>query len=190
MASSKPTGGAGPKMKALGLDRASGICRALGLIGDSFNGIELAAKMREDGKLKNGAVIDYLADGGREIRPSAEEVDVAAFAFVKVAEVGLEAVKKSISMDSAKLKLNPGVAAKARSVSAKAWRAAAKVAQKAMKERVQKGINRDGTRDPVSPLYAEQRQKKYGIPPGVIFKATGQLLANLGGGSGSFKLIN
>jgi len=159
---------------------AQAVMKELEKLCSAFQGVELPGHSREEGSLNNADIIDYLAEGGRDITSNDEDVELAALAFVAEAEPFLQRAAQSQT---------PPSAGKASSVSGKAWRAAGLVVLFKMRDRVEAGQNSDGSSKPVSERYAEWRLKKHSIPKHVIFKATGQLLTNLSGGKAALKLI-
>lgn len=165
-------------IEARGLSKAKAQMDWLAKMGARISGVHLPGSARNDTGATNGEIIDYLAEGGRDIRADQEDADKAAMAFKVQVELALNKIKDV-----------PRGSAKVQQEAAKAWRAAGRVIKEIMRERVDQGkVQGGGDASKVSEDYAAQRLRKYGIPEDIVFKATGQLLSNLSQGDGALKL--
>jgi hypothetical protein len=168
--------------KTKGLKKARNIMLALGKMGAAYRAIEMHGKQRqgEGERGTNADVKDYLAEGGRDLGPNEDDAHKAAVAYVAQAEKFLR-----LQQDVKK----PPSAQAANQASAKAFTNAARVVQRILADRVDKSEDQDGTAEKVTAPYAKARAAEYGIPDdqSQVFKASGQLLANLQG-TGGLKL--
>ncbi len=167
-------------IKAKGFNRARKQMLALSQLEAAYTGVYLPGHRRDEGGtgISNGEVIDYLADGGRDIRANERDVDKCARAFVTVVELGLMKVRDQPK----KMQLQ-----KARQLAAKAWRAAGMAMKAIMLERVESGTdNTGGAARALTGDYIDFKNRKYG--QAAIYKATGQLVSNLAQGPGALRL--
>lgn len=182
-----------------GMPEVQEMVAALGSMGSAYRGIVMNAHTRSDGKKTNADVVEYLAEGGRDITATSDEKSEAAMAFVAVAKKMLAmyaakaAAAKPTSMKTAQAQASDKKAkaiAKAKQAAALAFRAAAKVIQGKLQARIEAGEDNEMHVTPVSPEYAKARSKKYGIPESedIVLRASGQLLDNAAG-SGGLRLI-
>ena len=169
-------------VKTKGFNKAKNMITLLAKMGAAYQGIEFPAASRKGPGEKgtNSDVVEHLKDGGRDLGPSEEDATKAAQAYVKVVEQFLR-MQPDIK--------TPPTAAKASMASAKAFRAAAAVVQKILTDRVDKSEDVDGQADEVTKEYAKWRAAKFSMSDdqNQVFKASGQLLANLAQGTGKLK---
>ena len=169
--------------KSKGMDKARNMMTALAKMGAAYRGIEMHGKSRQGAGERgtNADVKDYLAAGGRDIGPSADDAEKAAREYVKQAEAYLR-----MQTDTKK----PPSAQSANHASARAFKRAATIVQRILADRVDKSEDMDGQADSVTEAYAKARAAKYGVPDDTnqVLTASGQLAANLQG-SGGLKLV-
>lgn len=159
------------------MNKARNISIALGSMIGAYTGIEFPAASRKGAGEKgtNADVIDHLRDGGRDLGPSKEDAQKTAAEYTKRVKIFLRQQK-----DTKK----PPSTAKTNQAGAKALRAAAAIVQKVLVNRIEKSEDMDGQVNHVDPTYAKQRERKHGVPKGEVFKASGQLIADLARGTG------
>lgn len=184
---------------AVGMENAAEMMALLGNLGGTVRGCRWMAHTRRGEKRvsNNRQVVDWLADGERDIRPTEKDATDAAKKFVASVYRYMQIVSKSKKrilkagpeLDAAVAKAQAAGKLKANNASAKAYRAAAMVIKQRMLDRVESGkVNTGSDADKVTKTYAKRRAKKYGIPDDVVFKATGQLVENLAD-NGAFELV-
>lgn len=161
-----------------GLKKAQNQLAILAQMGARTKGIYLPGTPRGEGQLTNGQIIDYLAIGGRDIKANETDCDKAADLFKAQVEQALQKVTDGTAITPQKVGM----------IAAKAWRAAGRYVKELMKQRVEAGDTNSGPARKVEEAYAKARQRKYGIPEDVVYKATGQLIANLAQGDGALRL--
>ncbi len=170
-------------MKVTGMKTAARMMRFMAFLGAEYRGIEKRGRTREStfgyGIETNADVKEYLAEGGRDLGPNDEDAEDSAKAYVAAVMKHLSFMKKG--------KVN--VTAAAKQAQAKSLRAAALAVSKNWVARIEGNEDKDGNSDEVTPEYAKVRARKYSMTDStsVIFKASGQLLADLAG-RGGFKL--
>ncbi len=169
--------------KTKGLKKARNMMLALGKMGAAYRGIEMHGRQRQGAGERgtNADVKENLALGGRDLGPNDDDAQKAALEYVRVANQFMRQ-----QVDTAK----PPSAQAANMASAKAFRKCATIVQRILADRVDKSEDKDGQADKVGDKYSKARAAKYGIPDDQmqVFKASGQLLANLQG-SGGLKLV-
>ncbi|MCP4674258.1 MAG: hypothetical protein GY854_01825 [Deltaproteobacteria bacterium] len=174
----------GKLVDAKGMRQAENAVKMLADMGARTRGIELPGHAREviipGGPTNNGEIVDLLDKGGRDITPNQDDCDAAAKVFVKMVEV---AVKRAIKTPGTISPSQAGILA------ARAWRRSGYIVMQRMKGRLEANLCSDGSYRPVSPGYAAWRNREYKIPPSVVFRATGQLIANLSGSPNTLRLI-
>jgi hypothetical protein len=147
---------------------------------------EWTSKPRTDSRLGNGDLIDYLADGGRDIRP--DDKDATDATNVYATEV-LRQIDRNTKNELYNAKHASAIAAgtkKARNIKelselTKAGivgglRKAIGLLANRMAERAanQKNTNRSMMRR-VSEAYAKRRKKDHGVSENIVYTASGQL---------------
>jgi hypothetical protein len=157
------------QMDAIGLDKALAQLKALGGFIGMVKGAEFYGRTRRDSGKNNADVLDWLTEGGRDIQKmGSKEMDRAAKALAKEAERRLQHLPTGISQK------------RAVEILAAAYRDAGKEILEILTERIKKEITSDGNQaKKVTPEYAAERRRKYGVPDSAVFKATGQLLDNV-----------
>jgi hypothetical protein len=162
--------------------------QALSQLASSFQGGYLEGRKREDGKLTNADVVEYLAEGGRDISATDEDSDDGARLMRDRYEERLLVLsQKKVPLKKGASGIKGAVSGLTEnkmndSAAASGIRAAIKLVQSRLAERVEAGVDREGQRKPVTPAYATWRQGKYNVAIGEILKASGQLLNNLKAG--------
>ena len=147
-------------------------------------GIQLDAK--KDGKINNAEKIEYLAEPehgpSRDIRLTDKDRTLAANAYLNRVSNVMRMISKQgrpykrWDEKQRALFVKQGQK-KAENANASGFRAAGKLAQKILQDRVESG----GFEPPTNAAYATWRQNMYGIPKSVALKASGSLIRNLTG---------
>ena len=108
-------------------------------------------------------------------------VDSDKAAALYLAQVEAQLRKHNTGANQLKKQPNPAVAARlATAAQSAGLRAAGVELTNIMRERAEKGLTNDGgSADKVSDAYATWRENKFGVPKSEVYKATGQLLAEL-----------
>jgi hypothetical protein len=169
-----------------GVDTATEMLSMLGHIGSDIAGIMLAAKRRSDGRkgaVNNAQVVQYLADGGRDIRPTYEDkAEAAATMRTLITAKLLMMTKRGAPPKAWSEARKQEFIAKGRVEANKIAALALRKAGQQMHAKMLERVNNPGNYDAVSERYAQQRQSKYGVPTSAVFRATGQLLSNIADG--------
>jgi len=164
-----------------GMDTATEMLAFLEHIGSDVAGCILAAKRRKEGG-NNAQIVEYLADNNppRNIAPTAEDHAQAAeiikgIILVRLRMMAKRGHKRLKKWDASHTAMFVASGKKiANSIASTALRKAGQQMQANMRERVEAGLY-----PLVSEDYAAWRLAKYGVPPGRVFVATGQLLSNI-----------
>ncbi|MCP4640651.1 MAG: hypothetical protein GY851_09470 [bacterium] len=172
-------------IKSKGMDKVAAQMALLANLGATVKGIALHGATRKGG-MDSGDVIGFLAEGGRDISPTEDDSDEAAQAYLLKVEERLRMMKSKGWVTSRKGQVaivkgaeleGKRAAGGAQSI---ALREAGKVMTKILRDRVTQQTTNDGNKaDAVSPAYATWREYKYQVPKSTVFRATGQLLAEL-----------
>lgn len=150
------------------------------IINSSINGIALHGRAYPGTNTTDAEVIGYLANPKRgpkrDVRVNDEEAHESGKLYV--AEI---ARRVRQTQGRSGKKVTGG--AEADAIQAGALRIAGKFIQSKYAKRIESQTLRDGSSAAnVSEPYATRREKKYGVPKSVVFKATGQLLTSVFGG--------
>jgi hypothetical protein len=173
-------------MSVQGLEDLEDFMRAVSMAGVAHAYAEWTSVSRNPATVANDDLIDYLAEGGRDIRPSDKDGIDATNAYATE-------VLKQIDNNTKRAFFNEKHAAaiasgtkKARTVKeldvivksgiTNGLRKGITLLAERMAERAANQKNTDGSQmDKVSKEYADKRKKDHGIDPGVVYTATGQL---------------
>jgi hypothetical protein len=168
------------------MDAASELIGFLQGLGSNIAGCILPAKRRQDGGVTNADIIEHQANPlngpSRDLRPTeedkAESTQIIKAAIMAKLQMISKTGKRYKRWDEAKSK---AFVARGAKDADKIMSLALRRAGQAMKARMLDRLNGGGF-EPVGETYAARRQAKYGVPPGAVFKATGQLLSNIADG--------
>ena len=151
---------------------------ALAQLASSSIGGRLQGRMRNDSDLTNAQVIDHLAEGGRDMRATEEENDDGARLMVATYNERLRTFARGQSKMVGK-PITPAMIAADRKMNDSAADARIKMWLLSIREilsgRIESGEDNEGVKTEVTPEYAAQRQRDYGISPSEVFTASGQL---------------
>lgn len=152
-------------------------------MGATVAGIQLDADTRDNG-ITNAELLLIHAEGiesktgtvVRNVLATPLDVNEMAAAFMDKASEVLEGISDDPAEESE-------IKRKANQAMAKGLKDGAQIYRKKLMQRVNDGMASDGNPlDPVTPEYAAQRLRKYGVPASAVFKASGDLLNNLARG--------
>lgn len=178
-------------IEAMGLTEAQGVTDFMLTALGEYSGCFYRGTTREpdeDGIVKtNAEVVQELKDHpkNRDLK-TFNDADAARFGAVW-REAIVEATNDFQAQNGGGLKKvyqKMPVEQLAKTAANRAWRKAGQAVLARMKDRLDKQLSayNTGSESPaalVSPGYARWRQEKYGIPEGVVYKATGQLTEDL-----------
>lgn len=135
------------------------------------------AEKRTDGNASNGEILKYLADGGRDITPTDE--DLGRYAKIWADEVTRQLDRRSKLAATGKTLVN--VQSTARAGITGGLRKAAMAYAETLAFRAKAGIDKNGVMKPVTEAYAAQRHRRHGVAndTSVVFKASLQLINNI-----------
>jgi hypothetical protein len=134
---------------------------------DTHAGAAWEGGIRPDG-LGNSKLIEYLADGGRDLSPNDEDATAATNAYATDVLRHIDLASKSTGKTA-----NPDNIARAGIVGG--LRKGITLIADRMRKRLEKGEDNKGRRTPVKDDYAKARQKKHGVNKDAIYVATGHL---------------
>jgi len=159
---------------AQGLDGAENITKALAMMEATEAGADWDGGDRTD-KYSNAQIVDFLADGGRDITPTKEDGNQAVKLYSNQLVKHLNRVGQmgKTGVITVEKQVTSGITA--------GLRDAAKYIAKVMYDRVKAGKDNMGVKTPVTKEYARQRFLKHGIADNVniVFHATLQLANSL-----------
>lgn len=134
---------------------------------DTHAGAEWHGGIRPDG-LGNGELIEYLADGGRDLTPNDEDATAATNAYATEVLRHIDKASKVTGKTS-----NPDNIA--RQAISGGLRKGIMLIAEIMRKRLERGVDNKGKRTPVDEEYAKARQRKHGVNKDAIYVATGHL---------------
>jgi hypothetical protein len=157
--------------EAQGLAGAAAVTRMLGMLTAAKGHGQLDVGERTDTKHSNAEIMDFLAEGGRDIRPSTNKPEIQ-----KSAEAFTNEYVRQMNLAKNTVKASEVAAKKAFRVGMlTGLKKAMQEHVRGLKERLKTGRDNYGARKPVTEEYAKARKSKYGWAEDVIFIATKQL---------------
>lgn len=174
---------------AIGLPKADGQVEYIRAAIAAYAGCYYRGSGRNDSAGSNAQLLEYLKDGEprRDLKTlSDENASVIADAWQREVERRMDDMTDNAAAGGAASKMKAAQIARAQS--ADGFKAASKVILRMLNERILQNLTADDSgalsaAPKVGEAYAKNRLRKYGVSTEQVYKATGQLMADMNEGN-------